>query len=248
MLYALAVLFASAVTLAYVLKFITAAFLGHPSVQPSDTGEVPSSMRIAQLSLGAVCILIGLFPLPFLRLIHQALGPSPAPPSFEALFGGSPWGIASNLGEGAAATWDPLVIVAAFLACLLLSALIYRVAKAPVRQTALWYCGEEHRPAQVKFSAFSLYLPFKRFFYIRVGGYEQEGLYPALRIPKLRLPTELGRAFDIDRFLYNPIVRWSMSSMERFSRTHVGIPQVYVLWMVIGMVFAIAILFALSRV
>lgn len=247
-LYALLAFFGSAVTLASVLKFITAAFLGHPSLQASKVHDVPISMRIAQLCLGALCVLIGLFPVPVLRLLYQAISPGLDFPAFEALFGRSPWGVTSNLGEGMAAAWNPLVMVAALSACLLLSALIYRAGAAPVRQTALWYCGEAHRPQDVKFSASSLYLPFKRFFTIHVGGYEQEGVYPVLRMPTVRLRTGLPRVFDVDRFFYNPVVRWSMRFMERFSRLHVGIPQVYVAWMVIGALLAILILFAFSRV
>jgi hypothetical protein len=139
-------------------------------------------------------------------------------------------------------------MVAALGVCVVVSVLLYHLGGAPVRQTALWYCGETHRPEQVKFSAYSLYLPFKRFFYVRIGNYQQEGVYPAFRMPTVKLPMELRRAFDIDHFFYDPVVRWSMRFMERFSRTHVGIPQVYVLWMVIGIVVAIAILFALSTV
>jgi len=247
-LYALLAFFGSAVTLASVLKFIATTFLGHPSLQARETGDVPWSMRIAQFGLGALCVLMGLFPVPVLRLLYQAIGPSLAFPAFEALFGGSPWGVTSNLGEGTAATWNPLVMVAALLACLALSALLYRAGAAPVRQTALWYCGEAHRPQEVKFSASSLYLPFKRFFHLHVGRYEQEGVYPVLRMPTLRLRAELPRAFDVDRYLYRPVVRWSMGFMERFSRLHVGIPQVYVAWMVVGALLAILILFAFSRV
>ncbi len=247
-LYALLAFFGSAVTLASVLKFITSAFLGHPSLRASETGEVPPSMRISQLCLAAPCVLMGLFPVPILRLLHQAINFGPAVPPFEALFGESPWGVTSNLGEGMAAAWNPLVMVAALLACLALSMLIYRLGAAPVRHTAIWYCGEAHRPQEVKFSAFSLYLPFKRFFSIHVGGYEQEGVYPVLRMPAVRLRTELARAFDLDEYLYKPVVRWSMGFMERFSRLHVGIPQVYVVWMVVGALLAILILFAFSRV
>jgi len=247
MLYALVALFASAVALAYILKFITTAFLGHPSDRLTDTGDVPLSMRMSQLCLGALCVLIGLFPVPVLRLLYQAIAPGLALPPFETLFGGGPWGVATNLGEGTAAAWNPLAMGTALLACLVVSCLLYRAGGASVRQTALWYCGEKHRPDEVKFTAFSLYLPFKRFFYVRIGNYEQEGVYPAFRMPTVKLPTELRRAFDIDQFFYNPVVRWAMGFMDRFSRIHVGIPQVYVLWMVIGIVFAIAILFALSK-
>ncbi len=247
-LYALLAFFGSAVTLASVLKFITAIFLGNPSLQARETGDVPWSMRIAQLSLGALCVLMGLFPGPILRLLYQAISPGLAFPAFGALFTGNAWGVTSNLGEGMVAAWNPLIMVAALMVCLALSALIYRAGAAPVRQTALWYCGEGHRPQDVKFSAFSLYLPFKHFFTIRVGGYEQEGVYPVLRMPRVRLRTELTRVFDADRCFYNPVVRWSMGFMERFSRLHVGIPQVYVVWMVIGALLAILILFAFSRV
>ncbi len=247
-LYALLAFFGSAVTLASVLKFITAAFLGHPRDEVAATGDVPVSMRISQLCLGALCILIGLFPFPVLRLLYQAIAPGLALPAFEALFEGGPWGVTSNLGEGTAAAWNPMAMVAALLACVVLSAWIFRVGGVPARQAALWYCGEAHRPQEVKFSASSLYLPFKRFFSVRIGNYQQEGIYPLFRAPKIKLPLELKRAFDIDQFLYNPVVRWSMGFMERFSRAHVGIPQVYVLWMIIGIVFAILVLFAFSRV
>jgi hypothetical protein len=185
---------------------------------------------------------------PFLRAIYRTLGPGLALPPFETLFGGGPWGVATNLGEGTATAWNPLAMGTVLLACLVVSCLLYRAGGASVRQTALWYCGEKHRAEEVKFTAFSLYLPFKRFFTVRIGSYQQEGIYPAVRIPKVKLPTELRRAFDIDEYLYNPVVRWAMDFMDRFSRIHVGIPQVYVLWMVIGIVFAIAILFALSTV
>jgi hypothetical protein len=205
-------------------------------------------MRIAQFSLGALCILMGLFPVPVLRLLYQAISPGLAFPAFEALFGAGSWGVTSNLGEGTVAAWNPLVMVAALLACLALSALLYRAGGAPARQAALWYCGETHRPQEVKFSAFSLYLPFKRFFHLHVGRYEQEGVYPVVRLRAVRLRAEFPGAFDVDRYLYRPVVRWSMGFMERFSRLHVGIPQVYVAWMVAGALLAILILFAFSRV
>lgn len=248
MLYALAAFFGSAVTLASVLKFLTATFLGHPRAERPEVSEVPPSMRIPQLCLGGLCLLIGLWPVPFLKFLYEATGPAPGKPPFALLFGEDTWGLTTNLGEGIAANWTPLAMVAALGVCVAVSVLLYRLGGAPVRQTALWYCGETHRPEQVKFSAYSLYLPFKRFFYVRMGNYEQEGVYPAFRVPTPKLPTELWRAFDIDQFLYDPVVRWSMGFMERFSRIHVGIPQVYVLWMVIGIVVAIAILFALSTV
>ncbi len=247
-LYALLAFFGSALTLASVLKFITAAFLGHPSPRASEVADVPTSMRIAQVCLGGLCVLIGLFPVPILRLLYVSIAPGMDLPAVEALFKGGAWGISSNLGEGTAATWNPAAMVAALLACLILSALLYRAGGVPARQTTVWYCGETHRPEEVKFTAFSLYLPFKRFFSVRIGNYQQEGIYPVLRAPKIQLPTELKRAFDIDQLLYNPVVRLSMSFMERFSRLHVGIPQVYVLWMVIGIVFAILVLFAFSMV
>jgi tetrahydromethanopterin S-methyltransferase subunit F len=52
----------------------------------------------------------------------------------------------------------------------------------------------------------------------------------------------------VDEYFFYPIVRFSMRLIDRFSRIHVGIPQVYVLWMIVGMVLAIIILFSLSGV
>jgi hypothetical protein len=37
-----------------------------------------------------------------------------------------------------------------------------------------------------------------------------------------------------------------MKIFDRLSRTHVGVPQVYALWLIVGLVLAIAVLFALS--
>jgi hypothetical protein len=42
-------------------------------------------------------------------------------------------------------------------------------------------------------------------------------------------------------------VRTGAAVAERFSRSHVGIPQYYLLWQVIGVVIVLVALFALIR-
>jgi len=47
---------------------------------------------------------------------------------------------------------------------------------------------------------------------------------------------------DFDRWLYTPAANAIDSAADRFSRTHVGIPQIYLLWIVIGALVVTAIL------
>jgi hypothetical protein len=42
------------------------------------------------------------------------------------------------------------------------------------------------------------------------------------------------------------VIRVGAKACEWFSTTHAGIPQLYVLWMAIGILFAIALLYLLS--
>ena len=46
----------------------------------------------------------------------------------------------------------------------------------------------------------------------------------------------LRRALDFDRWLYTPTIKIIDRAADRVSRTHVGTPQIYLLWIVIGAV------------
>lgn len=251
--YGLAALFISAVTMAYAIKFMATSFFGELPVhlQSKKETDVPASMQVPQIILAILCILFGLFPAIPLKILYLAAGSSQTGihvPAFESLFGETSLGLIANLGEGIGGLWNPVILFIAFAICFVIVYVLSKSGGAATRRSEVWYCGEAHKPAEVHFSADSLFAPFKRVFRIRIGGYRQEGIYPAWKVPTIPLPTELKKAFDVDQWFYYPIVRWSLKFFEQFAKTHVGIPQVYTLWMVMGTIFAIIIMFALSRV
>ena len=249
--FAIFALFISAVTLAYGVKFMGCAFFGKlpDPLLHRVKSDVPASMQFPQIILALFCFLLGLYPMLPISFLYQtlpALGGSVAFPAMTSLFGTSFFGVMINLGEGIGGVYNASVLLVVFLISFFIAFFLYRAGGAKVREDVTWYCGEEHLPAEVRFSADSLYLPFKRFFRIRVGRYQREGVYPTFQLPKLSLPTRLKRIFDVDEYFFYPIVRGSMILFNKFSRTHVGIPQVYVLWMIVGLILAIIVLFSLS--
>ncbi|MBM3235224.1 hypothetical protein FJZ31_02875 [Candidatus Poribacteria bacterium] len=255
-------IFISAVTLAYSLKFLNSAFLGklyveseiNPNRQPptpfgKGERDVPLSMKIPQAILAFFCVLFGVVPLIPVRAIHNAIStilPSNYSPEVGPLLGRTLLGMNINFGEGISGAWNPPWIIAAFVVCFGIAYLIYKSAGVKVRQVETWYGGREHEAQSVRYPAHSFYVPFKRFFDFRIGNIEFEGLYPkAITLPKITMPKTLRTILDIDQWLYYPIVKGFMRLSRGFSRTHVGIPQVYILWMIIGLVAAIIILFLL---
>jgi hypothetical protein len=93
-----------------------------------------------------------------------------------------------------------------------------------------------------------LYLTFKQMFNIRIGSYSREGVYPSIEYPKIELSERnfLRRAFNIDSWFFYPITNGFMRLMDFFRGSHVGVPHVYLLWLVFGTIIAVIILFALS--
>jgi len=218
-------LFTSLATLASFLKVLASVFLGRG---PEDraVSEVPLPMALPQVVLAVLCVLFGVLPFLPLHLVHQAIsGAAPVPlPALGALMGEAP-GMAVSVGVGPVAFFAPLVIVAGLAVLGALAWGIQRSGAAKVRRVAPWTCGEEHDPTLVRYPASSLYQPFKH----AVGD-----VYPRGRLPALRVPRLLGALVDADSWLYRPLVR-GVEWFARFvSRSHVGIPQVYLLWIVGG--------------
>jgi len=244
-------LFISAVTLASMLKFVSCAFFGKPSegVVQKVKSEIPVSMQLPQLTLAVLCLLLGLFPKIPIAFLYQAtpsLGASLVFPKMQSLFGTSYFVVATNLGEGIGGIYNGSAMLMAFLILMFVAFLLYRMGGARVREDSTWYCGERHAAKEVHYRAHSFYLPFERFMRIRIGSYQQEGIYPTFRLPRISLSPGLKKFFDVDEYFYYPIARGFMRLSEKFSRIHVGIPQVYVLWMIVGLILAIIILFSLS--
>ncbi len=251
MVFAVAAIFISIATLASFLKFLGTAFLGrlHVPEGAAVESDVPASMKIPQLALAVLCVLFGVAPVLAVGRIYPAISailPPGYAPSAQALFGASPVGITLSLGEGVAGAWHPLPLVGVLIVGMAVAHFVYRSAGAKARLTDVWYCGEPHPGEEMRYPAHSYYLPFKEFLQLRIGAHRTSGVYPRLPIPRIGTPTALRRALDVDAWLYYPLVRWAGRVLERFSRTHVGIPQVYVLWMVGGAILAVIVLFLLS--
>jgi len=122
------------------------------------------------------------------------------------------------------------------VALALLGGLAYaleRAGGASTRSVPVWYCGEEEAAARVRYPAGSFYLPFKRAF---------KGIYPRVRLRAPRFPRFLRRVLDFDGWLYTPAAKSVERSAGRISRTHGGLPQLYLLWIVLGAIIVTGIL------
>jgi len=227
--------FVSLSTLAYSMKFFCTAFLGPSSTEGTEPRPIPGTMSFAQAVLALICLAIGLAPLWAMRLVSAAFSSSLPSIYRNGFFGGM-----STLGAGgeAPAAWSPIAAVVVLLVCFALAQIIRGLGRSSARSVPGWYGGEEHAENDLRFRARGFYSPFNEAF---------PKVY--LRVPVPRLPG-LGRlrsAFDLDTWFYNPLVRGGERAVNKVSRSHVGIPQLYMIWQVAGMVLVIAILFLIVR-
>lgn len=228
----LVAMFVSLVTLASFLKYYGSTYLGPEGSPGEEVSEVGSAMLIPQWVLVAGCLLFGLLPWIPLSTIHGgvvavltregtvALAGLPV-----ALLGPDP-GMVLRVGTPGLALWAPLPVT---LALLLLTGGVYlglqRAGGATLRDVPVWTCGEEEAAATLRYAAGSFYLPFKHAF---------QGVYPRFSLRPLPFPPALRRALNPDTWLYLPLTRWVEGASRWVARSHVGVPQVYLLWIVLG--------------
>ncbi len=229
-------MFISLVTLASFLKYLGSAFLGPPSPL-REVREVPASMLVPQALLALACVVFGLVPAWPLAYVHRAVTGLPSAaslPQLASLLGG---GGELRVGSGATAVavWGPLPIAVALALLALLAYAIQRAGRSGIRNVPVWACGEEAEPAISRYPASSFYLPFKRAF---------QGIYPRAHVKAPRFPAWLRGVFDLDTWFYLPVARAVDRGAQGVSRTHVGIPQVYLLWIVVGAIAVISIVLA----
>jgi len=245
LLFGLVAMFISLVTLAALFKYLGAAFFGQPSEQVArleDTpNDVPASMQVPQVILGLGCIAFGLFPTLPLTGISKAVAPLTAAldgVTLSSALGSSALGLAFAPEGAAVGVWNPVMSGAALVVCLLISVGVARLAHAPSRVVPVWYCGVEVPRRVGHFHPHGFYEPFRRAF---------ERVYVTTGTPRAAYPATLAKVFDVDAWLYGPLVRAGGRVAERVSRSHVGIPQWYLMWQVVGMVIVLVILFSLMR-
>ena len=224
-------LFISLATLASFLKLLGSVFLGRAK-ENLGIKEVPVSMIVPQVVLAALCVLLGVFPQFVLRFVGHAIE-GVTGTSSAAVDASRTWGGLFLVDGSPVAFWSPLAIVSALAILGLLSYAIQRAGGARTRSVPVWYCGEEHAPAVVRYPASSFYLPFKHAF---------QGIYPSGRVHAPRFPAPLRRVFDFDQWLYAPTVKVVDKAAEQVRRTHVGILQIYLLWIIVGAIIVTGIL------
>jgi len=245
-------IFISGVTLASFYKFFGASFFGklYKGSEKLEKKDVPKTMFIPGLILGAICIILGLFPVLPIKVIYNAVSEILGTgfiPTFNSLYGDSLLGINISFGNGIFASWNPIIILIALVVTVSISYFFYKSGKVKERVADTWYCGEEHTDEEARYKAHSYYMPFKQFFNIRIGKYYKEGVYPSIPLPRITLSERslLKRILEVDQWFYYPIVNFTLKVLRKFSRTHVGIPHVYLLWMFLGLAIGIIILFLL---
>ena len=245
LLFGVTAIFISLVTLASFLKYLGATFLGQPSRHVSHLvgkrQDVPVQMQIPQSVLALCCVAFGLFPLLPLGVIFRAVTPlsrALGSVSLASALGNSPLGLSFSPNGAAAGVWNPVVAGVALVICIALCYGLSRVAQPATRRVPIWYGGEDV-PAEIgHFHAHGMYEPFRRAF---------ERVYVVTGVPRAAYPVSLARVFDLDAWLYGPLVRAGSKAAQRVSRSHVGIPQWYLMWQVVGVVVVLVALFYLLR-
>jgi len=176
-----------------------------------------------------------------LRIISGAVSPlteALGGAELSSVLGSSALGLSFTPNGAAAGVWNPVVSTVALAICVGIAFGMARLAHAPSRVVPVWYCGVDVPQRVGHFHAHGLYEPFRRAF---------ERVYVTTGTPRAAYPATLAKVFDVDSWLYGPLVRAGGRVAERVSRSHVGIPQWYLMWQVVGMVIVLAILFSLMR-
>ena len=238
-LYAVIAIFMSTVTLAYFLKYLGTAYLGTlPERFKNGPLGSPKSMEIVQFLLAAACFLLGIFPAAIVSLLLGVLQPAMGMANSSLVQGSLnalPWkGMTLSLGGVTATAVSPVVIFLALLLCAAVTYAIYRSVNVASRPASIWNCGEVVADEAVRYRASSFYKPFRNLIHL---------VYWKPTWPKISPPQPLARSLDFDRWLYFPIGSAFVRIGRAFSRIHNGVPQLYLLWQVIGLVLSIVFVF-----
>jgi hydrogenase-4 component B len=238
-LYAIIALFMSTVTLAYFIKYLGTAYLGTlPERFKGSPAGSPKSMELVQIVLSAACLVLGLFPAVIVSLLLRVLQPALGSAGFSLSQGplsALPWqGVTLGMNGGMVTSFSPVLLLLALIVCAAVTYSIYRSVRVGSRPASIWNCGEVVSDEAVRYRASSFYKPFRNLI---------PAVYWKPTWPKLSPPQPLARSLDFDRWLYFPIGSAFVRIGRTFSRIHNGVPQLYLLWQVIGLVLSIFLMF-----
>jgi len=146
-----------------------------------------------------------------------------------------PWqGVTLSLNGVTTTSVSPVLILLSLAVCAALTWFIYRSVRVESRPASIWNCGELVPDEAVRYRASSFYKPFRNLI---------APVYWKLKWPEMSPPQPLARSLDFDRWLYFPIGSAFVRIGRVFSRIHNGVPQLYLLWQVIGLVLSIIFVF-----
>ena len=237
-IYAVIAIFMSTVTLAYFIKYLGTAYLGTLPERLADSPRgCPKSMEIVELLLAAGCFLLGIFPGLVVLVLLRVLQPVLA--SNAGLAGGAlgalPWlGLGLDLNGVRAAAAVPAIILAVLVLGIAIAYSIYRSVQVESRPASIWNCGEIVSDETVRYRASSFYKPFRNLL---------NPFYRPISWPHLTPPRPVTRGLNLDRWIYFPIGSAFVRVGKAFSRVHNGVPQLYLLWQVVGLVLSIMLVF-----
>jgi hypothetical protein len=92
----------------------------------------------------------------------------------------------------------------------------------------VWNCGENTRR---RGAGEQLHLPLGR----------RSPDLPAAVVARTPLPATPRRGLELDGWLYLPMARLMERVSRSTSRVHVGVPQVYLLWIVLGAILVVGL-------
>lgn len=202
------------------VKVFGVAFLGRPrSVEAEHAREVPLTMRAGMILLAAACIVIGTWPVAFLRpivfLAQSLVGATAAPPETLLIARVIPW-------------------VAAALLALLGAMAVLKRAK---RQTPTWACGLPGLTSRMQYTSTAFSKPI-RFVFARV--YKVDRRLEVLPADQPCFPASISyhsaRTTSYEKFLYRPFVDGVVAAANQLRRLQTGNIQVYLLYIVLTLV------------
>lgn len=206
-------------------------FLGNARVQlPSDCREVPFVQLLPTYVLAAVIILIGLFPMFFIRLL--AMPVSLYTGNAEWANNSVPNGIFEVLQPISWAVWILLLLIAG----------IYGIRKyflrnSPVSSSSTWGCGYVAPSVKQQYSAGSFVRSFSKLFAPVILVEKEEKIVQGIFPTEARYQTH---SYDkVEKILIDRILKLNKNFMGRFVFLNNGRLQFYILY---GIIFILTVL------
>ena len=125
--------------------------------------------------------------------------------------------------------------------------MVVRAGGAKVRKVETWYGGREHIPADISYRGHSFYMPFKQSLFFQGQGMcsSRDCTPPLYRYLKSQCPKGLRLLLNPDQWFYYPIANLFMKINRGLSKSHTGVPQMYLLWTIIGVILTLVIILCL---